>query len=188
MGLFSWFFKSGKGESIQANSEKQDFSYVSEIAGLISGNNPGVMENVNACIEHPVSYSHRYEDRYMERGIYVDDVDNNEICWIGMVDELSEYGYLFSVDYKCELEDFLWALSQINNYSLIESTVSGLTLDETQNVDTWGEEINAASGGRAYICIIDIDSDSYELIIVTADVYEKISSIAGANGHTIEYF
>lgn len=183
MGLFSRLFKSGKDKS-----EKQDFSYISEIASLISGNNPSVMENVNVCIEHPQSYSHRYEDRYGERGIYVDDVDNNEICWIGMVDELSEYGYLFSVDYKCELEDFLWALSQINNYSLIESTVSALTLDETKTPEAWGEEINLALNGKAFVCAVDIDSDSYELIIVPADVCEKISSIAKANGHSIEDF
>lgn len=173
MGLFSRFFKSGKGESRQANSEKQDFSYVSEIAGLITGNDSGFMKRLNDFLIY--TQKECEEDRDYE-------------YWSGMYDQLEEEGYLFSVDYKCELEDFLWALSQINNYSLIESTVSGLQLDETRDVDTWGEEINAASGGRAYICMIDIDSDSYELIIVTADVYEKISSIASANGHTIEDF
>lgn len=173
MGLFSSFFKSGKGESIQANSEKQDFSYVSEIAGLITGNDSGFMKRLNDFLIY--TQKECEEDRDYE-------------YWSGMYDQLEEEGYLFSVDYKCELEDFLWALSQINNYSLIEGTVSGLQLDKTRDVDTWGEEINAASGSRTYICMIDIDSDSYELIIVTADVYEKISSIASANGHTIEYF
>mgnify|MGYP007127603965 CR=1 FL=1 len=48
------------------------------------------------------------------------------------------------------------------------------------------DRINTALGGRAYICMIDIDSDSYELIIVNADVYEKISHIAESNGHTID--
>ena len=38
----------------------------------------------------------------------------------------------------------------------------------------------------ACICMIDIDSDSYELIIVSADVYNIISDDAESNGHKID--
>jgi hypothetical protein len=37
----------------------------------------------------------------------------------------------------------------------------------------------------ACICMIEIDSDSYELIIVSLDVYKKISAIAKNNGYSI---
>lgn len=181
MGLFSKIFKSGKAEGRQADRGIQDFSYVSEIAGLITNNDTKIMKNISLLINNPEEYEKSWE----MGGLKADDKD---FFWLCMVDELSEYGYLFSVDYKCELEDFLWALSQINNYSLIESVVSGLTLDETKTPDAWGEEINLALNGKAFACAIDIDSDSYELIIVPADVYEKISSIAEANGHSIEDF
>lgn len=173
MGLFSRLFKSGKDKSRQADSGIKDFSYVSEIAGLITGNDSGFMKMLNNFLIY--TQKDCEEDRDFE-------------YWSGMVDELEEEGYLISVDYKCELEDFLWALSQINNYSLIESTVSGLTLDETKTPEEWGEEINLALNGKAFVCAVDIDSDSYELIIVPADVCEKISSIAKANGHSIEDF
>ena len=92
--------------------------------------------------------------------------DSDDDCWLGMVD--------------------LWALKQLKTYSLIDINLSSLNLIENENVESWGEEINTALGGRAYICMIDIDSDSYELIIVNADVYEKISHIAESNGHTID--
>ena len=39
---------------------------------------------------------------------------------------------------------------------------------------------------RDRICTVDVDSDSYELIIVSADVYNIISDAAESNGHKID--
>lgn len=158
MGLFERLFKTDK-------NEKKDLSYIYKITELITNNNSGI---INALKEN-IMKSDSYDD-----------------CWLVMVDLLDEEGYAFGIDYKCELEDFLWALKQLKTYSLIDINLSSLNLIENENVESWGEEINTALGGRAYICMIDIDSDSYELIIVNADVYEKISHIAESNGHTID--
>ncbi|MDE5649004.1 MAG: hypothetical protein K2I33_03775, partial [Oscillospiraceae bacterium] len=114
--------------------------------------------------------------------------DSDDECWLGMVDLLDEESYTFGIDYKCELEDFLWALEQLKTYSLIDIDLSSLNLNENENVESWGKQINIALGGRAYICLIDIDSDSYEIIIVSSEVCEKISRIAHNNGHMIEDF
>lgn len=160
MGLFERLFKTDK-------NEKKDLSYIYKITELITNNNSGI---INALKENIMKS------------------DSDDDCWLGMVDLLDEEGYAFGIDYKCELEDFLWALKQLKTYSLIDINLSSLNLIENENVESWGEEINTALGGRAYICMIDIDSDSYELIIVNADVYEKISHIAESNGHTINDF
>lgn len=158
MGLFERLFKTDK-------NEKKDLSYIYKITELITNNNSGI---INALKENIMKS------------------DSDDDCWLVMVDLLDEEGYAFGIDYKCELEDFLWALKQLKTYSLIDINLSSLNLIENENVESWGEEINTALGGRAYICMIDIDSDSYELIIVNADVYEKISHIAESNGHTID--
>ena len=158
MGLFERLFKTDK-------NEKKDLSYIYKITELITNNNSGI---INALKENIMKS------------------DSDDDCWLSMVDLLDEEGYAFGIDYKCELEDFLWALKQLKTYSLIDINLSSLNLNENEDVESWGEEINTALGGRAYICMIDIDSDSYELIIVNADVYEKVSHIAESNGHTID--
>ena len=160
MGLFERLFKTDKNEN-----EKKDLSYIYKITELITNNNSGI---INALKENIMKS------------------DSDDDCWLSMVDLLDEEGYAFGIDYKCELEDFLWALKQLKTYSLIDINLSSLNLNENEDVESWGEEINTALGGRAYICMIDIDSDSYELIIVNSDVYEKISHIAESNGHTID--
>lgn len=56
------------------------------------------------------------------------------------------------------------------------------------DIDAWGEEINLALSGKAYVCTIDTDSDSYGIIIVTEKILEKISSIAESHGRKIDDF
>lgn len=175
MGLLDKLF--GK----EKDKPEKDFSFIEEIAGLITSNDENVMNYIRLCINSPKEYEQQYEMRGLEN--YKPDFK-----WLCMRDELEEGKYLFSVDYNCGLEDFLWALSQIKSYSLIESTVSKLKLDESQDIEAWGEEINFALKDEAFLCMVDIDSDSYELIIVNHDVYEKIYSIAKNNGYSIEEF
>ena len=154
MGLFSKIFKSPEKED-----KKHDFSYIAEIAALITSDNAEVMEKINYCISNP----EEYEVQWATNGI---DYGSKDFGWINLISELEESGYLFSVDFKCELEDFLYALEQIKTYSLID--------------------IDAALNGKALICTVDVDSDSYELIIVSADVYNIISDAAESNGHKID--
>lgn len=104
-----------------------------------------------------------------------------------MVDELAEQGFLFSVDWKCELEDFLWAMEQIKTYPLISDEISSITFDENCDILEWGRRVNEAVG-KARLCWVDIDSDSYELIIVTTEALEKIASLAPKTGYSVKAF
>lgn len=184
MGLFSKLFGNEK-------KPEKDCSYIVSIAENITGADEAVLSPLRECVADPWGYGEKNAERYDERGIDTsdrDETDADEICWIGMVDELAENGYLFSTDYNSDPEDFLWGLSKLKSYNLIEAVVSGMKLDETLDIDAWGEEINLALNEKAFVCMIDIDSDSYEVIIVTHDVYEKISAITENNGHSIEIF
>ncbi|MFR0880689.1 MAG: DUF6630 family protein [Oscillospiraceae bacterium] len=170
MGFLSKLFKSGKNDS----GNKPDFSYITEIAGLITENDSGFMKRLNDFLIYTQKEC-KEKDRDFE-------------YWSGMYDQLEEEGYLFSVDYKCELEDFLWALERLKNYNLIDIDLSGLDLSEDDDVEVWIREINAALNGKACIGVVDMDSDSYELIITTCETYRKISAAAENNEHLIKTF
>lgn len=139
---------------------EKDHSFVIDIARLITNNDERVMRHFD-CTNDP---------------------------WAALVDQLEEEGYLFSFDYKDDLKNFLWAISQIKTYSLIDIDISALDLDPKGDIESWGEQINLALNEKSYLSFIDLGSDSYELIIVTGDVYRKISDIAEENGHIIEAF
>ena len=101
-----------------------------------------------------------------------------------MIDELEENGYLFPCDYSEEVENILWGLSQLKNYSLIESYTDDFEADDDDDAEAFVHKLNSTLKG-ACICMIDIDSDSYEIIIASLDVYKKISAIAKNNGYSI---
>lgn len=167
MGIFSRFVKSGKSTG-KSGKDNQDFSYIYEIAELISDNDTKIKSLLSQNGSTKVS--------------------DTDVLWLDMTEKLEEYGYAFSIDYKAELEDFLWSLEQLKSYSLIEACVSSLKLNPEMDIDAWGEEINLALSGKAYVCTIDTDSDSYGIIIVTENILEKISSIAESHGREIYDF
>ncbi len=189
MGFLDRFFGGSRSaENVKDKQfEKNDFSVILEIAELISSNNKAVSDRLKFCVERPEEYFSECSERYTERGIDVNNREKNTLYWIGMVDELAEQGFLFSVDWNCELEDFLWAMEQIKTYPLISDEISSITFDENCDILEWGRRVNEAVG-KARLCWVDIDSDSYELIIVTTEALEKIASLAPKTGYSVKAF
>ena len=166
-----------------SKNQRQNFLYIAELARLISSNDAQLMEKTDRMLSDSEKYFEENAKRYGERWLDINATDTDTLMWIGLVDELSEHGYLFSVDWKCETEDFKWALSQLKTGNVIPD----IELDESSDVVKWGEIINSKLPGPC-ICWVDIDSDSYELIIVTAKAFDEISRIAEENGHRIVKF
>ena len=182
MGIFSKLFGAKDGAPAV-----KDYSFIADIAALITDNDSKVVSKLCECASEPWGYAEKNAERYLQRGIVVSDRKSNDIddiCWIGMVDELSENGYLFAVDCSDDGENILWGLSQLKNNGLIEKYTDGFETDDDDDAETFLHKLNSALKG-ACICMIDIDSDSYELIIASLDVYQKISAIAKNNGYSI---
>lgn len=169
-----------------------DFSYISEISSAICKNDPGVMKSIEKMLGSPEAYFAEYSDRYEERFIDVEKDDEKTLYWIGMTDELIEGGYVVEFDYKCDLQEFLQSIQQLKSYPLIAGIISGMTLDENENIEAWGEEISLAIEGRALLCMLDIDSDSYPLFILPfdkkGDNILRLEELAHTYGHTISEF
>lgn len=176
MGLFN----KDPLKKIFADYDREDHEDIFETAKLISGNDPGIVKAVDLALNDPIKYIKENSERFSERGIMLDDEDSfedldaDEFLFLGILDELEEHGFAFEFDWKCELEDFLWGLKQLKNYSLITDVIKTVKLDEGEDIEAWGEEINAALGDKARLVYIDIDSDSYPITILTADTLEKI--------------
>ena len=164
-------------------SDGNNFSFISDIARLISSGDTKLMEKIGKMLTNSEEYFEENADRYDERFLDVEEDDPDTLMWIGLVDELSEHGYLYSVDWKCEAQDFKWALSQMKS----DNVIPDMELDEDEDVVEWGKIINGKLPEHC-ICWVDIDSDSYELIIVTNEAFGKIAESAKNNGHRIVKF
>lgn len=176
MGLF----KKDPLKEIFEDYDREDCEDILETALAISGNDRRVAAAVDAALNDPKKYIKQNEKRFNERGIKLDDedlangFDADELLFLAMLGELEMFDYAFEFDYKCELEDFLWGLTQMKTYDLIKDVIRTIELDENGDIEKWGREVNKTLGGKAYICYMHIDSDSYPLAIVTPEAFEKI--------------
>ncbi len=178
---------------------KNEFRFIYDIAAIICSGNTDVLKAIDDMLSHPRKYFKRNADRYDERGIDDEeiqdimadgDVDEQaELFWLGMVDELIEGGYVAEVDYKCSKDELLYALSELNYPTLKNAVGSTDTLSSTaEDVSSICNEISKILAGTAKIGYIDIDSDSYPLFILTAakgkspdELLTELSTLAGDN-------
>lgn len=175
------FFKKKKAPEQAAASE---VPYVLAIADCISHNHPTVHANLERCRSDRTAYAAQFAERFAERGIDAASCDGDTLCWIAMVDELEAAHALIGVDSSSELEDFLWAVSQLNGGQKLD--FSGLDLSEDEDVFQWCAACNELLRQQGMLlCGVDIDSDDLQLILVTAAEYDKISALAEQAGHRI---
>lgn len=168
-------------DTLLEDYERQDYEDILEMAKAISANHEDVMRHLQSALDNPKEYFQKNAQNFQERNIdfedeeLEDEIDLDDLFFLAMADELQEHGYLYEVDWKCSLEDFLWSLKQLKNYSMISHILPDLDLDKNFNVDMWIEKINDVLDGNAYICYVDIDSDSFPLIIASPETYRLIS-------------
>lgn len=181
MGLFS------KILGTKRSDDSIEHSFILDIAELITDNDSAVISKLQECTADPWGYAERNADRYSEKHIDVeckDETDIDDICWTAMVNELNDYGYLFSADYSENSDNVLKGLSELKNYDLIEKYLNVFDTQCNDDVEEFVHKINHTVKDT-HVCMIDIESDNYELIIVNNDVYKKISATAKKYGYSI---
>lgn len=110
---------------------KENFSFISEIAALISDNDQQVIKSLTGAIQSPKKYFKQNTEHFRRHGMEIDDYkftkkepfdyskSMDEILWAAMIDELREGGYLFEPDSDCEIEDFIEGLRRLKVSDLI---------------------------------------------------------------------
>lgn len=179
MGLFDKLFGKGK--------KKDGYSFIADIAALIAPES-GISEKLSGAFAEPTEYFYKVEWRFDARNMVIGMVENKTMFWISLVDELAAKEYLFEVDYKCELEDFLDALARINSYDTIKNAVEGIKFDENEDAEKWGAAINSVLGDTASVCFFDIDSDSYPIMILNGEILPQVQKLAADNDYKIVRF
>lgn len=140
-------------------------------------------DKLNRCIDDPHAYYDENSEVYGER--WVTSYTNDDmIIWLGIVDILIEKGKMFEFDWKVELEDFIYGMQEINNNEELE--IDENDFDEDGDIIEWLKVLyNAWSDLGFVIAGMDIDSDSFCLLITTRDTFEKLVAEAEKTGHKI---
>ena len=112
-----------------------------------------------------------------------------EDSWWNLYEKLVSKGYAVELDYKCELEDFIYYVQKlIHNKSLDTSenlTIDTAGLDEEQCIMDWCAHINATWKTHKLVDM-DIGTDSFVLIVLSNEEFKTAQELAKELLHRID--
>ena len=112
-----------------------------------------------------------------------------EDSWWNFYEKLVSKGYAVELDYKCELEDFIYFVQKlIHNKSLDTSenlTIDTAALDEEQCITDWSSDLN--STWKDYtLAGMDIGTDSFVLMVLSHEEFKTAQELAKELLHRID--
>ena len=150
-----------------------------EIADIL-----GIPEDKQGMIDNPRQYYADNAERYEERSIEGDDVDDDVIRWYGIIDEMLDEQKGWGFDFSFYLEDFTDCVEAIMPEEL---SLDGIPLNEDDDITVWAKAINDAWQESGYVfAALEIDGDEFDTFVCTKSDYEKLVELAKSIGHRID--
>lgn len=134
---------------------------------------------LKVCAYNPYQYFLDHKDMFEDIGL--ESSDSIPIMWQGFAHELEVAGLAVYMDWKTELEDFLWLLQPLADRQ-------GLSLDqswcqESDSIPLWAQAIDEKWNQEGY-CLgsMDLDADGYLLVVMKKEALEEAGALAGKLG------
>ena len=112
-----------------------------------------------------------------------------EDSWWNLYEKLVSKGYAVELDYKCELEDFIYYVQKLlHNKSLDTSenlTIDTAGLDEDQCIMDWCAELNS-TWANYKLAGMDIGTDSFVLMVLSNEEFKTAQELAKELLHRID--
>ena len=116
-------------------------------------------------------------------------MDALEDSWWNLYEKLDSKGYAVELDYKCELEDFIYYVQKlIHNKSLDTSenlTIDPSALDEDQVIMDWCADLNSTWENYT-LAGMDIGTDSFVLMVLSNEEFKTAQELAKELLHRID--
>ena len=112
-----------------------------------------------------------------------------EDSWWNLYEQLVSKGYAVELDYKCELEDFIYHVQKlIRNKSLDTRenlTIDTAALDEDQVIMDWCAHFNSTWKNHKLVGM-DIGTDSLVLMVLSNEEFKRAQELAKELLHRID--
>jgi hypothetical protein len=155
-----------------------------ELAHFLAPDDPSLLEEVRLAVDRPGDYAGKFAERLHQRGI---EGPIEDLPWIALADGLGERDLLREIDWKEAHEDVTWKLDQLT--ALRPPRPDRWTwLDNAEWADKIPEAFLPAIGKHLLesglaLLTFDIDSDSYLLMVLSADRVAECQHLAERAGY-----
>lgn len=130
------------------------------------------LDNLYKCFDSPKTFYKDNKAMYEERGVWGD--SDEEIMWFAFVESLIKNNVAVELDYKEDMDNILLKLNLLNKDLIIKEEWLP-SYDLIDNLKLINKEWKDKGYNIAYV---DINSDSYILMILSRDKLKKAKSLA----------
>ena len=191
VGWFRWWGKSRKIENTPDFEVQDQQMSIAKRAALLtlseklSLGSESVVGEVVQGLDHPESYVEQWEERLDNRGI---EEPIPDLAWIALVDALDELGLVWEIDWKQDAETILFAVGSLLDRRGWLLPAADRRLDQvisqsSYTYDLLGELHKWLRPHGIILGHLDINSDSYVLIVIKEDECGEIERLTATSGY-----
>lgn len=160
----------------------------SECKSVCESVRKAVLDEVTKCVYHTQEYLIEHKEQYLDRGLLEDNEEDIGTLWLcGLVDILSEYQYVCELDWKTELEDFIYFVEALRGVLARGLRIDPQWLSEEADISERCKVL-LEKWGRADLCFasIDMESDSYVIFPYNTTKLPELKICAQRAGFRID--
>lgn len=170
-----------------------------KIAELLSDNNSVIMAELSACAENTEQYCKKYGRKYellenFGRNLFsqhkccshIKEEDSSCIQWIVLAECLVKNNIAAKLDWKCELEDFLYYIKGLAGKKKYKLSFRKTWFCEDDSIEEWCSILNEKwKSAGACLVQLDMESDTYIILPLLFADYEQVKQLAWDAGQNI---
>lgn len=153
-----------------------------EIGMCISQEDEAVKAAIEQCLSDMDLYFEEHVEDFEDRGFdeeELEEVEEQELQWIALADSLINHVYCCELDWKCDKEEFVDCVNELQGMEVYDLTLEEDWLDEDADVTEWCAVLDEKWQEKG-VCIaaLDIDSDSYVIFPILESELDKLMELA----------
>lgn len=119
----------------------------------------------------------------------LDSIEALEDSWWNLYEKLLSKGYAVELDYKCELEDFIYYVQKLIGSNALDTredlTIDTAVFDDSQCIMDWSAQLNSTWKNHKLVGM-DIGTDSFVLMVLSNEEFKIAQELAKELLHRID--
>ena len=150
-----------------------------ELCAILCPGDPTLLDEIDLAFRTPARYLQEFSDTLLARGIE----EENEVSpWLALVDGLISRQCCNEMDWKIEPGELAWQLNKIESLRDKDQILSPLANSPAVNDDALALASNCLRQHDLALLVMDIDSDSYPLVVAPQNRSSDIQRLSSSLG------